>query len=165
MIPTVTTERLTLRAPQMADHDAFVRFYASPRSIDVGGPFDVAGAYRQLAAVAGHWLLAGFGWWVIEHEEKPAGFAGIHHPPHKSGRELGWVLFDGFEGKGLALEAARAARDWGYAHLPRAPLASFIIRGNTRSEKLAERLGARNVGTAPHNEKADIWLHPEVPAS
>ncbi|MEO0911826.1 MAG: GNAT family N-acetyltransferase [Pseudomonadota bacterium] len=164
MIPTLQTERLTLRAPRMSDYEAFAGFYASERSRDVGGPFDGAGAYRQLAAVAGHWLLAGFGWWVMEHEGQPAGFAGIHHPPHKSGRELGWVLFEGFEGKGLALEATTAARDWGHANLPKAPLSSYIIRGNHRSEKLAERLGARNTGAAGHNPEADAWLHPEAAA-
>lgn len=161
MIPTLQTQRLTLRAPQMTDHDAFAAFYASCRSCDVGGPFDAAGAYRQLAAVAGHWLMAGFGWWVIEHEGKPAGFTGLHHPPHKPNRELGWVLFEGFERKGLALEAAKAARDWGDTHLPKARLASFIIRGNTRSERLAERLGAENAGAAPHNADVDAWLYPE----
>ena len=38
MIPTLTTDRLTLRAPTEADFPVMAEFYASDRSQFVGGP-------------------------------------------------------------------------------------------------------------------------------
>ena len=56
--------------------------------------------------------------------------------------ELAWFLFEGFEGKGYAHEAALAARTYATETLNLPPLFSFIEAGNLRSKALAERLGA-----------------------
>jgi RimJ/RimL family protein N-acetyltransferase len=57
-------------------------------------------------------------------------------------RELGWILFDGAEGRGIATEAASALRDWAAAR-GWTGLVSYIDPANHRSIALAQRLGAR----------------------
>jgi len=50
-------------------------------------------------------------------------------------------MFEGAEGQGFAAEAALAVRDHAYGTLGFRTLTSLIVPGNTRSIKLAERLG------------------------
>ena len=52
------------------------------------------------------------------------------------------MVYEGFEGKGIAYEAAIAVRAWAYAELKFTTLTSNIVPANTRSIALAERLGA-----------------------
>ena len=60
-IPTLTTERLTLRPPRATDLAAMLAFNDSPRSAYVGGGRDRQGVWRALLANIGHWALRGFG--------------------------------------------------------------------------------------------------------
>lgn len=143
--PVLETARLTLREPREGDLDAMAAFYASDRSRWVGGPCDRFAAAGRLLAGLGHWALRGYGWWVLEERASGAvaGRAGIAFLDGWDEPELGWHLYDGFEGKGLAYEAVLAARRhaaqaWGMA----API-SYIAHDNARSRALAERLGAR----------------------
>ncbi|QBF29935.1 GNAT family N-acetyltransferase [Thalassococcus sp. S3] len=159
VIPTLETERLLLRAPTLSDYPAYEAFYASPRAAGAGGQSHGIHVWRQFAALSGHWHLLGFGWWIIEYEGAPAGFCGLHNPPQKALPELGWAVYAHAEGKGIAFEATSAAL--AYAHRSgRFPhLASYIINGNTRSEALARRLGARPGRPAQHGDNVTEWLH------
>ena len=56
--------------------------------------------------------------------------------------EIGWVVFEGFEGRGIAREAAERVRRYAYEDLGLTTLTSNIVPGNTRSVALAERMGA-----------------------
>lgn len=50
-IPTISTARLTLR-PQLADDfPAYLAFLASPRSVGMGGPFDLRAAWECYATI------------------------------------------------------------------------------------------------------------------
>jgi RimJ/RimL family protein N-acetyltransferase len=71
-----------------------------------------------------------------------AGIAGIWNPEGWPEPELGWALYAGFEGRGIAYEAAHRARRYAYEDLGFSTLTSNIVPGNTRSVALAERLGA-----------------------
>lgn len=143
-IPVIETERLILREPRMGDLSAFAAFMASDRARFVGGPVvsDHA-AWDGLRGMLGHWLLRGHGWWTAEERETGAvaGRLGIGHHIDWPEPELGWHLFDGFEGRGLASEAALSARRWWTGRGNSAPI-SLIRPDNTRSIRLAERLGA-----------------------
>lgn len=144
-IPVIETERLTLRGPQLADFEPMAAFYASPRATPVGGPMSRDQAWAEFAAGAGQWLLRGYGFWEIQDRAtgQTIGRAGIYHPDNWPEPELGWMIYDaGFEGRGIAHEAALAARD-GAARLfgITRPISS-IEDGNTASIRLAERLGA-----------------------
>ena len=51
-------------------------------------------------------------------------------------------MFDGFEGRSIAYEAACRVRRWAYEDLGFETITSNIVPGNTRSIRLAERMGA-----------------------
>ena len=159
-IPTLTTERLTLRAPTLADWPAYAAFYASDRAAILGGPHGTWKAWTLFAADAGHWHLHGFGWWTIDDGAGAAGICGVHHPPNHEDAELGWSLWDRALGRGYATEAAVAARDWWRArHAGR--LVSYVDAGNAASQAVARRLGARTDGArAAHDPDSEIWVHP-----
>ena len=110
--PRLETERLILRAPELRDAPAHAAFMASERSKFVGGPISAELAWRMLALEAGHWVLKGFGRWILEEKATgdAVGIVGLWHPVGFPEDELGWDLFDGATGKGYATEAATAAR-------------------------------------------------------
>jgi len=163
MIPVVATDRLRLRAPHVSDFEAYAAFWAGARGAAMGGPFSRAQAWDSFAADAGHWLLRGFGQWIVELRSSgvPAGWVGFYKPDRYEEVELGWVLFDTFEGQGIAFEAAQAARDYGAQALDiRAP-ASFIFADNRRSIALAERLGAVREATRDRGAGLyHVYRHP-----
>src|SRR5690606_35514779 len=127
-------------------------FFASPRSAFVGGPQSRAESWRSFAAYAGHWSLRGYGPFAVE--EKATGIycgrTGPYFPEGWPEPELAWTLMDHAEGRGIAAEAARAARLWAYRSLGWTTAVSVIARGNVRSAALAERLGARREADFPH---------------
>ena len=160
-IPTVETERLTLRAPRADDVPAFLRFYASEASRFVGGPLPEWQAWRYLAGVLGHWTLRGFGRWIVTRrgEDAALGLVGLHDPIDWPEPEIGWMVWA--NGRGYGTEAARAARDWATGALGMTGLCSCIDPANRPSIALAERLGARPDGQFEHPGfgRLDIWRH------
>lgn len=158
MSDVLTTERLRL-VPMGPRHWPGLRdFYASERARFIGGPCEASRAWVIFAADVGHWTLHGFGWWGIEVDGQPAGQVGLWHPPHHEFLELGWTVLEPFEGRGIAREAALAARGWARANLPAQPLTSYIAHGNEGSERLARRLGAE---PWHRREGMTIWRHPD----
>lgn len=163
-IPTLETERLILRAPCLDDFEALAAFYASPRSAFVGGPLTRERSWRALATEAGHWLLRGYGRWVIVERtsQKAIGITGLWYPEGFPENELGWDLFEGATGKGYATEAAKAARDYAFGTLGWPTLISLVASENTASARVAKRLGAYSDGTFTHERHgaATIYRHP-----
>ena len=74
--------------------------------------------------------------------------------------ELGWAVAREHWGKGFATEAAAAVRDWFGAD---AGLISLIAPDNLRSQRVAERLGARPTETVelPDGGPHLVWVHPQ----
>ncbi|OWU85608.1 hypothetical protein ATO6_01365 [Oceanicola sp. 22II-s10i] len=143
-VPVIETERLILREPREEDFEALVEYSASDRLEFIGGPKSRYGAWENLLAQMGHWVLRGYGFWTIEDREsgEPVGRTGIIRHDGWREPELGWGLFNGMEGKGFATEAASAARlhaatEWGFTRL-----ISQIHPDNGRSISVALRLGA-----------------------
>ena len=166
--PTLHTPRLTLRPLTASDFPAVRDFYASERSRFVGGPKDAVQAWRHFAMEIGHWTLKGFGRWGVEVTETGdfVGIIGLFGPEGYPEPELGWDLMEGFDGKGYATEAARAARDWAYTEGGFTTIMSLIDPDNTAWRKLAERLGAVQDGTFDHSivGHTEIWRHPSPEA-
>ncbi|HCE70113.1 MAG TPA: N-acetyltransferase, partial [Ruegeria sp.] len=65
-IPTLHTERLTLRAPQLADFEHWAAFFASPRAVHERGMMDRAAAWRVWASDVAIWTLRGYGPFGVE---------------------------------------------------------------------------------------------------
>ncbi|SDC69618.1 GNAT family N-acetyltransferase [Ruegeria marina] len=144
--PVLETPRLLLRGPEHRDADPLIAFLLDKERAELFGHYDNRGdAWRWFALMVGHWHIHGYGYFVIEERAtgRAAGICGIWNPEGWPEPELGWVVFDGFERKGIALEAALRARQWAYEDLGFTTLTSNIVPGNTRSVALAERLGAR----------------------
>lgn len=160
----LATDRLILRAPETRDFDVYAAFRASDRSTFIGGPLNRAAAWRAFATDLGHWLLRGYGMFSVIERDTGAqvGMAGFWSPEGWLEPELGWTLFDGFEGRGFAQEAARRLRTYAYDTLGWTTLTSVIAPGNARSIALAERLGARRERdwTSPSGAPALIFRHP-----
>lgn len=143
-IPVIETERLILREARIGDFDAHAAYAASERSHFVGGPFDRSDAWRNFTSAIGHWVIYGYGFWMLEDKasKSPAGRVGVVKPDGWPEPELAWHVYEGFEGKGIAHEAVIAIRDYAQNTMGFTPLISFIDHDNTRSRALAERLGA-----------------------
>ncbi len=163
-IPQLETERLILREYRQSDFDDFAAFYATPRSRFIGGPMPRELAWRGLAAHLGHWALRGFGFWAVEEKATGAfcGHVGLWHPEGWPEPEVGWVLMGPAEGRGIALEAAFAARRHAYGTLNWPTAISLIDPENTRSLRLAERMGCWHDGDFTHVRLGpmQIWRHP-----
>lgn len=160
-IPTLETERLILRAITLADFPAMRDFFACERSQFVGGPLSANMAWYGFASDLGQWALMGFGAFAIE-EKATGNFAGqvyLNNPPHFPENEIGWILLDGFEGKGYATEAALAARQYAYDVAGWKTAVSYISKPNTGSIRVAERLGAKSDPEAPMPNKEDVFVY------
>lgn len=168
-IPTLHTDRLILRAPEPRDLPPFLAFYAGARSHLVGGPLDAEQGWRMLAMEIGHWQLCGYGRWIAERRADgvAVGLVGLFNPHGWPEPEIGWDLFDGFEGQGYATEAGRAARDYAYDRLHWPTAISLVKPANPRSAAVAARLGAVQDGMFTHQRHGpmQIWRHPPPPPS
>ena len=164
-LPVIETERLILRGPEERDFETVAQFGASERSRFVGGPYPRYRSWVGFLAGFGHWALCGFGMWMVEHRESgaTAGRIGMIHHDGWAEPELGWHIYDGFEGQGLAFEATKAARSYAACHQGLDRVISHIDPANTRSQALARRLGARFERDGMLIEwPVQIWRHPSV---
>ena len=104
----IETERFLLRGYRPGDLATFTAFYASPRSRYVGGPMTAELACRAFMTYAGHWHVRGYGRWMVEEKATGAtlGNVGLWYPDGWPEPEIGWTLFEGAEGRGVAFETA-----------------------------------------------------------
>lgn len=102
-----------------ADFPAYRSFLLSPRSVFMGGPYDERGAWGMFCHDIACWSLYGHGGLMIELQATGAtvGQVGINAGPLFPEKELGWLLFEGFEGRGYVTEAAIAMREWAFGAL------------------------------------------------
>lgn len=142
MIPTLSTDRLTLRGASVADFDSYAAMLGDDRSQYMGGPFSRQGAWDMLCNMTAQWQLSGFGGWIIDTKDGFAGEVAIWHPSHFPEPELGWTVTAQAEGHGYASEAARAALQWYWSHQDADTLVSYVDTRNARSQTLAQKLGA-----------------------
>lgn len=142
-LPRLETARLVLRAPEIGDFEPYRQILMSARAIHMDGPLDRRGAWLDFAQCVANWQLRGHGLFVIEEKAtgETLGFTLICMEHGDREPELGWFLTEAAEGKGFAFEAAGAVRDWGIRELKLDALVSYIDRVNTRSTRLAAKLG------------------------
>jgi RimJ/RimL family protein N-acetyltransferase len=162
-IPTLTTGRLVLRAFYAGDWDDYAALNADPavRQWLGGNLLTREQSWTQLETFLGQWALRGYGVFAVESAGRLAGRVGILHPADWPEPELSWTLATPFWGKGLATEAAARVRQWAFATFARERLVSYILAENTRSQRVAAKLGAvRSEQIALRGFVADTWVHP-----
>ncbi len=161
MIPTLHTERLTLRPYRRDDFDTYAAFMGSNRAVHMGGPIDRDKAWTWFTNDIATWPLYGFGTLAIEMDGKLAGGVGLVHPPHFPEAECGWFVFDGFDGLGLATEAGRAILDHTFATTDLPSIVSYIGERNDASISVAQKLGGvlDPDAKAPEDEGTLVYRH------
>jgi RimJ/RimL family protein N-acetyltransferase len=146
----LTTERLLLRPFRAEDFDAHAEICADPEVMRYirAGSLPRVEAWWQMARYMGHWQLRGYGLWaVVERDSgRLVGHLGFLDPEGGHGFEMGWALARHAWGKGYAYEGAQAALGFAFSDLGRDHVLCLIQPVNTRSIRLAGRLGARLEG-------------------
>lgn len=166
MTERLETPRLVLRRPVAADWEPARDFFMSERASGIGGPLSLGAAWRGFAAELGHWDIRGFGMWSVcrRGEETPVGMIGPWCPEDWPETEVGWMIWDpACEGTGIATEAATAAIGHAWHVLNWDTVVSYIAPGNTRSIRLAEKLGAVLDPDAPQpkpDKPCLVYRHP-----
>ncbi len=141
-IPTLETPRLVLRAHKLSDIDVYAAALASERSRWMTDDRSRGHAWASFVNDVASWSLHGFGVWAVDLKDgTPVGQTGLNQPEYFPETEIGWLLYEGHEGRGYAFEAASAALNWAW-DAGFDTLVSYITPQNTRSRALAERLGA-----------------------
>ena len=162
-IPVLETERLTLRAPEARDFEAYCDFMTSERTVGVGGPRTRDRAFQEFCALIGHWHIRGYGRWLVADKEtdEPLGVVGLMYPESWPEPEIAWSVFENAEGKGIAFEAAMRTREFAQQTLGWPRVISCTMKDNQRSISLAERMGAIHEYDYEHPVlgKLLVWRH------
>ena len=164
--PELTTQRLTLRAPEPADLQAYRAFYAASDT--------TVGAYRGgrsddeitdiHAQDMAHWQAKGFGVWLIRRigEDTVLGGAGLVRDDDWPSHELTWWLMPEARSKGYASEASRAIIAYAYDTLGWDQVRTFMRDHNASAHRLAQRLGGQVIDRVkfPDGVTRDVYALP-----
>ncbi len=164
MLPVLDTEGLRLRAPAIADFPTYAEIALSPRDGYLVAEPTHDAAWLDFCQMVATWTLRGHGVWTVEARADGAvtGFVLLGFEPGDHEPELGYMFRPEAEGRGLAREAAEAARDHAFGTLGLPSLVSTIDHDNARSARLAERLGALRDARAEaaHGDAIRVYRHP-----
>jgi len=159
-IPSLETERLTLRGPRIEDFPDSLAMWSDPEVTRfIGGkPSTEEEVWARLMRYVGHWALLHFGYWVVREKASgrfvgEVGFADLHRGLGKSfdhDRESGWALATWARRKGYATEAVNKALYWNDLPWGSKRTVCMIAQENRASIDVAERCGYRLFGAATY---------------
>lgn len=164
LAPELMTPRLRLRMPMLSDFEAWAEFFASARSVHEGGPKDRLAAWQHWASDVALWSLKGYGPFGVEDRVTGAylGEVGIYHGEGYPAPELGWFVVPEAEGRGVALEAARAVLDWVRETFDWPQITNITTPTNARSIALGLRLGGVIDPTLPGIDPGDVVIRHDL---
>ncbi|MEU4565066.1 GNAT family N-acetyltransferase [Micromonospora sp. NPDC023956] len=151
----ITTGRLILRTPTLADVPALFALYADPQ---VWGPDPQTRHHRtgQTAQMIENWRAAwhrdGLGIWTAWRPGRDAdALVGIGGCFVRYGVawNLGFRLLPRFWGRGYAQEISAAASTEARRLRPDLPLTAYLVESNDRSRRAVERVGLDLVWRGP----------------
>ena len=140
------TSRLILREFTLQDADALARVLSDPKTMRFyPAPFDRDGVEEWIARNIQRYSEYGHGLWgmILKSSGELIGDCGLT-PQSVDGQteiEIGYHVRRDLWGRGLAPEAARACRDYGFANLSLERLISLIRPENIPSCRVAEKNG------------------------
>jgi len=174
----IETERLLLRMPRLEDAPALLDFMGDPEVMRWIGsePGGIDVAIEHIERWLRRWDADGIGTFAVVLRDG-GDLLGRIGPLVWNARtwetssfdaagddaqvELGWALAQAHWGHGYATEAARAVRAWLYDAQGIEHLISLIDPVNTRSARVAEKLGAKPAETVQTpGGAATVWVHP-----
>jgi len=141
------TDRLILRAVDpVVDFDRWADVMADPESVRYIGNVVMSRekAWQHMSMIIGHMEIRGYSICsVIEKStQRWVGRVGPWFPLGWPAPEIAWTLHPDSHGKGFAIEAAAAWRDYVFETLGWEALIHVIVDGNEPSMKVAERIGS-----------------------
>ncbi|HXQ84933.1 MAG TPA: GNAT family N-acetyltransferase [Xanthobacteraceae bacterium] len=152
-IPVLETERLTLRAPHLADAEAIARFANDRRVAEntarIPYPYSVDDAEQFIAAVNGQCGEAIF---VITLDSEVIGACGVE--PRAGAAEIGYWLGAPFWGCGYATEAVRAVIDHAFGDFGHKALQAGARVSNPASRRVLEKCGFQWTGVGLYRIRA-----------
>jgi ribosomal-protein-alanine N-acetyltransferase len=142
------TPRLVLREFVPEDADALAVVISDAETMRYyPAPFDRAGVEEWIERNRRRYQADGFGLWamVLKSTGELTGDCGLIRQEVDGGGEveIGYHVRRDLWGRGLATEAARACRDYGFANLPVNRLVSLIRPENLSSRRVAEKNGMK----------------------
>ncbi|HKJ17031.1 MAG TPA: GNAT family N-acetyltransferase [Xanthomonadales bacterium] len=144
----IETDRLILRPidPER-DFEPLAKALADEETVRYlgGKPMSRAEAWRSMASVMGHWQIRGYGFFSLELKATGEwiGRVGPWYPEGWPAPEVGWTISPDHLRKGYATEAARASIDYAFNELGWSEVIHVILRGNTGSIGVAEKVGSK----------------------
>ena len=160
-IPTLETERLTLRPHRLDDFEAHAALWANEDVVRfiTSEPSTREQSWSRMLRLAGMWHHMDFGFLAIVEKESgrfigEAGFLEARRemePSIEGTMELGWALIPSAHGRGYATEALIAMIGWAETHFPGKPMTCIISPENQASLRVAAKLGFRETVRAQYN--------------
>lgn len=170
--PFLTTERLELWRPTVADEPQMFAIISNPETHRYLGPMSSrADHFIRFQRGGGSWFLHSYGSFMVRLKARPAviGNCGVFHSYRGLGEdfddkpEAGWILAESAVGKGMGFEAMSAALAWfDQVHGPR-EVVCMIEPGNEASFALAEKLGFQRTRQAMLADAAEVILFSRSP--
>ena len=140
------TDRMILRHMEPADVDNLLSIFSDPVAMQYyPGTKDRSETEGWIRGTLQRYEAHGIGLWVAILKDSGA-FAGqcglvVQEVEGRQEVEIGYLFLRKLWGQGLATEAARACRDYGFTQLGYRRLVSLIDPNNLASRRVAEKVG------------------------
>lgn len=158
-IPTLETDRLTLRGMRVSDAPDMYEYARRPSVTEylTWEPHTSVEETKEYLTYVGQRYRTGdfYDWSVVDKASGrmigTCGFTSFNCPADSA--EIGYVLNPAFQGKGLATEAVRRVLRFGFEELSLHRIEAHFILGNEASHRLMERVGMTFEGYARESMK------------
>ncbi len=145
-VPTIKTDRLTLRGFEPDDVDRLAALLGDPavmRYMPARKPLSRKQAAASLRRVSMCWHQHGRGRWAVipNEDSRLIGWSGLEYLPEVDETEVLYLFGPEYWGKGYATEAAHASLRWGFEELQLECIIGVAFSENAASCRVLEKNG------------------------